>query len=274
MESQYQSAQCLYDNRAQIYDDSWHPSLARHLAKIANIKPGDKVLDLACGTGLVTFSAAATAGEKGHVTAVDVSIGMLERARAKRGAQGHTNVEFYQHDITRLDTLDALNNVSFNVISLASALVLLDHPDAAVKLWVTFLKPGGCLVLDVPSPHNLVTGLVFERIGRRLGVKIPYYRDWVKSSDSLRNVLEDAGLIVEVMEPVEQTGAEVEYIDVKDAGKLFDQEVSGLAYRELAADDTRDRARAMFSEELEKIAVDGKVKREDLVWVAVARRPT
>lgn len=88
---------------------------------------------------------------------------MLKQARAKQVAQGYTNVEFYQHDITRLDALDALNNVSFDVISLASALVLLDDPDAAVKLWVTFLKPGGCLVLDVPSPHNLVTGLALER---------------------------------------------------------------------------------------------------------------
>lgn len=99
-----------------------HPSFARHLAKIANIKPGDKILDLACGPGLVTFSAATTAGEKGHATAVDVSAGMLKQVRAKQVAQAHTNVEFYQHDMTRLDTLDALNNASFNVLSLASAL--------------------------------------------------------------------------------------------------------------------------------------------------------
>lgn len=89
----------------------------------------------------------------------------------------------------------------------------------------------------------------------------------------MRNVLEDASLVVELIEPAEQTGIGVEYIDVKGAGKLFDQEVSGEAYRELAADDTRDGARTVFLEELDKIAVDGKVKREDLVWVAVARRP-
>lgn len=95
----------------------------------------------------------------------------------------------------------------------------------------------------------------------------------MKSSDSLKNVLEDAGLVVELMEPVEQTGVGVEYMDVKDAGKLFDQEVSDEAYRGLAADDIDDRARTVFLEELKKISVDGKVKREDLVWVAVAHLP-
>lgn len=272
MEPQHDSAQRLYDARAHKYDNSCHPSFAKLVAQISNLKPGDKVLDLACGTGLVTFNAATAVGPEGHVTAVDISTGMLEQARSKQKAQNVSNVDFYQHDITGLDSLDAVHGQSFDVITLASALVLLDDPKLAIQHWAKFLKPGGCLVVDVPSPHNLVTGLLFERTGKQLGVKIPFYRDWVRSSESIKELLEEAGLVVEKVDAVEQTGAGVDYLSIADAERLFDQEIGYEAYKSLAADGVKGEAKIAFKEECEKIAVDGRIKREDLVWVAVGRR--
>lgn len=270
METQQESAQRLYDRRAPFYDDSWHPSFAAHLVAIASLSPGERVLDLACGTGLVTFNAAVAVGEHGRVIGVDISTGMLEQARSKIKFQNISNVELYQHDITRLETLKALHGQTFDVITLASALVLLDDPSSAIKKWSNLLKAGGRLVVDVLSPHNLPLGLVLERTGRRLGMKVPYYRDWVKSSDSFKTMLEQAGFRVVRLVPVGQTGALLEYMDVAAADKMFDEQIGGDAYKELA---TKREARAIFRQELDNIADDGKVKVQDLVWVAVAQKP-
>lgn len=272
METQPESAQRLYDRRAKEYNKSWHPAFAKRVVELAGLKPGEHVLDLACGTGLVTFHAAAAVGPTGHIVAVDISKGMLDEATSMKTALGATNVDIYQHDITHLEPLEAIRGASFDAITLASAFVLLEDPWAAVKHWATFLKPGGRMIVDVPSPHNLVVGLTFERVGRRLGKKIPYYRDWVKSPDSLQHLIESAGLIVENMELMGQTGAGIEYLKLEDAHGYFDAEVGGAAVNILAADDIREQARALFLEEWEKMAVDGVVKREDLVYVAIARK--
>lgn len=272
METQFEGAQRLYNRRAKVYDNSWHPSFAEHLVRIAAIRPGEHVLDLACGTGLVTFGAATVVGSQGRVTGVDASSGMLEQAKSKLRAQTTRNVDLYQHDISQLGSLEALKGQTFDVITLASALVLLDNPGTAIKSWKSFLRPGGRFVVDVLSPHNMPTGLIFERTAKRLGLRVPYYRNWVESPDSVKALLEEAGLTVSTVVHVEQTGAGVDYLDVADAETLFDKEIESEAYKVLSMDDTRDKARTVFTEEWARVAVDGKVKREDLVWVFVAER--
>lgn len=81
---QAQDAQDLYDTRAPQYDNSWHPRFSRHMIELAELRPGETVLDLACGTGLATFSASVAVGPEGCVVGVDISKGMLAEAEAKR----------------------------------------------------------------------------------------------------------------------------------------------------------------------------------------------
>lgn len=73
-----------------------------------------------------------------------------------------------------------------------------------MKQWVRCLEPGGRLVVDVATPHNLPIGMAMERTGRRLGLPTDYNRDWVRSETCLREVLEAAGLVVGNIVPVEQ----------------------------------------------------------------------
>ena len=79
---------------------------------------------------------------------------------------------------------------------LASAFALFPDPKAALKHWTKYLKPGGIITLDVTHPKNLASGNVIERVASCMWVPIPYYRQWVKSEDSLRELLEGEGLIV------------------------------------------------------------------------------
>lgn len=77
----------LYDERSTSYDNSWHPRFARHIVQLAAIQPGEAVLDLACGTGLVSFMAGDAAGPTGSVVGVDLSDGMLSEAMKRRGSE-------------------------------------------------------------------------------------------------------------------------------------------------------------------------------------------
>ncbi len=128
--SQSKAAQRIHNSRANKYNDSWHP-FANRFVLFLNLQTGWHILDLACGTGLVTFAAARSVRPSGSVTGVDVSDGMLlitrnELSRLKSQESCWENVEFYHHEITRLRELEPIRGKKFHAITCASALFLLD----------------------------------------------------------------------------------------------------------------------------------------------------
>src|SRR5438067_1544464 len=70
---------------------------------LAISKPGAHVLDIACGTGLVTFPAARAAGAAGRVVGTDLSQEMVNRATDQARALGLTHVTFQRMDAEALD---------------------------------------------------------------------------------------------------------------------------------------------------------------------------
>jgi len=78
----------LEGNAPLAYDthivDVFLQDYSRRLVEVAAIKPGDRVLDVACGTGVVTRLAANKVGSAGQVVGFDLNAGMLARARASR----------------------------------------------------------------------------------------------------------------------------------------------------------------------------------------------
>lgn len=190
------TSQRMYNARAAVYDDSWHPSFARKLLDLTTIHAGDRVLDLACGTGLVTILAAERAGKTGFVLGLDISDGMLEVAKRRCSdfIAGGT-VELCHHSITSLATLPQLANsmASFDVITCSSAFVLLNNPVAALATWAQYLKPGvGRLIFDVIPPSNQPRGIMVERAMRTFGVESPYYRAWVTGEQAVRDMVHKA----------------------------------------------------------------------------------
>lgn len=94
-------------------------------------------MDLACGTGLVTFAAARSVGPSGSVRGLDVSDGILsvarnELSRLKSQESCWENVEFFHHDITRLKELEPIRGKKFDAITCVSALFLLDSPHTSL----------------------------------------------------------------------------------------------------------------------------------------------
>jgi ubiquinone/menaquinone biosynthesis C-methylase UbiE len=78
-----------YKNEAAAGYDRAFASVSTHfvpfLLRAARIGPGMRVLDIAAGTGLAAQAAVGIVGPAGHVTAADVSVAMVEKARARLG---------------------------------------------------------------------------------------------------------------------------------------------------------------------------------------------
>jgi len=73
----------MYDSRAFIYDSSFYPRFAQHIVDSLYLQSGEKVLDLACGTELVTLPAARIVGRDGLAVGTNISSGMLGELRKK-----------------------------------------------------------------------------------------------------------------------------------------------------------------------------------------------
>src|SRR5258708_826173 len=89
----------------KLADDLFRP-MARAFVKFAGIKPGQAVLDVACGPGTATVLAARAVGPAGKVVGVDLSPGMLEAAGERLGT-----IELREMNAEALDLHDAAFDV-------------------------------------------------------------------------------------------------------------------------------------------------------------------
>ncbi|KAF2819186.1 S-adenosyl-L-methionine-dependent methyltransferase [Ophiobolus disseminans] len=266
----------FYEGRSRDYDDTWHSDFTRRFLSHIDLQPGQEVLDLACGTGLLTFKEADIVGPTGKVVGVDVTPGMIAIASRKKEQNGdkYANVSLHKGDILHLDETEALKGKTFDVITVASALVLFPDPKAAIEHWSGYLKPGGVLVTDATHPRNLVSGMVLERVARRLDLPIPYNRSWSQSESTLKHTLESAGLEVESVITVHnQAGYGKRYYDIEQWDDFFVENVivKDVA-KTFASNDIRRKAQGVYKDEWEKLAIDGKVEEIDAVFLAVARK--
>jgi ubiquinone/menaquinone biosynthesis C-methylase UbiE len=285
---QAKDAQDLYDNRAANYDASWHDRFSSHVVQLLDLKPGERVLDLACGTGLVTFKATELVGPSGHVVGVDISTGMLAQAHAKLKNLTTNNIKFYNHSITELGSLSELQERTFDAIACASALVLLPHPEAAIEQWAKYLKPGGRLITDATHPRVLLTGIVLEKVGRALNLPVPSYREPFQRPEDLETIMRAAALVDVEVTRISQLKSRDGSDDIRsflagsgqpliartytvaDAAAVFENQVGSPFGECMANEPLRSKAKALFEREWESLANDqGLLTEVDEVFVGV-----
>lgn len=111
---------------------------SREMVKRLSVISGASSLDLACGTGTITAELAKYTGEKGKITAVDISSGMIEKAKAKIG--NNRNVEFICEDMFK--ALENVKNDSIDFVTCGWA-VGYSNPPKLLKYIRRILKQNG-----------------------------------------------------------------------------------------------------------------------------------
>jgi ubiquinone/menaquinone biosynthesis C-methylase UbiE len=137
-----------WDRAAGDYERLWQAQLAdarSTLLASASLSPGQRVLDVACGTGLVAFDAARAVGESGQVLGVDISGHMVDAARERANLQRLSNVRFARMEAEQL----ALPDAGFDVALCALGLMYVPDPERALREMRRVLRPGGRAVVAV-----------------------------------------------------------------------------------------------------------------------------
>jgi SAM-dependent methyltransferase len=137
-----------WDLAVDDYARHWHALLAGvqdELLALAPPAPGSTVLDVACGTGVVTAAAARAVGPTGRVIGIDLSEQMVRSAARRLQALGHDRAEALRMDAEQL----ALPDASVDTAICALGLMYLPDPDAALREMHRVLRPGGQALLAV-----------------------------------------------------------------------------------------------------------------------------
>jgi SAM-dependent methyltransferase len=111
---------------------------------LADLRPGETVLDLGSGGGIDCFLAAREVGDTGRVTGLDMTPAMLELARKNQASLGLTNVEFVQGEMESMP----LPSDSYDVIISNCVVCLSPDKDAVFSESFRVLSPGGRIHLS------------------------------------------------------------------------------------------------------------------------------
>ena len=130
---------------------------AAQLVRFAGVRAGQKLLDVACGTGVVAVTAARAGAT---VTGLDLTPSLVERARENARIAGLT-IEWHDGDAEALP-FDA---GAFDVVLSQFGHMFAPRPAVAVSEMLRVLKPGGVLAFST-WPPELIMGRIFGLIGR------------------------------------------------------------------------------------------------------------
>jgi SAM-dependent methyltransferase len=216
---------------------------AGQLVKRSRIRAGDRVLDVACGTGVVATTAACLGA---RVTGLDLTPELLERAR-ENGRTAGVEINWQEGDVEQLPFGDA----AFDVVVSQFGHIFAPRPEVAIAEMLRVLKPGGTIAFST-WPPELFVGRMFALVASYMpppppGVSPPpQWGDPMVVRDRLGNkvmdvVFDRATMLVPALSPVhfrsftERTAGPmvklVESLAASDPAKLetFRREYDALA---------------------------------------------
>ena len=117
---------------------------ADRLVVNAKLTPGQRVLDVACGTGWATMAAARAVGNTGKVTGIDIADKLLDVAKEKTTSAGLSNAEYRMGDAEALE----FNDGCFDTVICASSIFFLRDILKALHEWHRVLKIGGTIAFS------------------------------------------------------------------------------------------------------------------------------
>jgi demethylmenaquinone methyltransferase/2-methoxy-6-polyprenyl-1,4-benzoquinol methylase len=193
-----------YDLMNDVMSLGIHRLWKRLTIELANIQPGQRVLDLAGGTGDLVMLIAPKVGPQGQVVLSDINGPMIRTGRVRlldRGIAG--NVEYVQADAERLPFPDH----SFDCVTMAFGLRNVTRKQAALESMYRVLRPGGrLLILEFSRPtallrpaYDFYSFSILPRLGQLIAGDAASYRYLAESirmhpdQNALLGMLEAAG---------------------------------------------------------------------------------
>jgi len=164
--------------------------IAADLIEVAAIQPGERVLDVACGTGVVTRMAAERVGEDGKVAGLDVNPGMLAVARSV--TPPGTSVDWHETSAEAMPLPDG----SFDVVLCQMGLQFIPDKAAALREMYRTLAPAGRVVLNLPGPTPPLFAAMAEALAEHLqpdSGKFAHVVFSLHDAHELRRLMSEAG---------------------------------------------------------------------------------
>lgn len=184
----------LFNAGASIYDSfTFLHRPAELTAEKALLLPGQKVLDIACGSGWTTMAAARIIGETGHVTGIDIADKLLDIAMQKAASNELVNITYLIGDVHKL----AFENNMYDAVLCASSLFLFNDLNEVLHESYRVLKTGGIMIFSIfeKDVFQPLIGLINEhmlRHGKKVLLQSPI--SITDSPEKCKDIFTDAGL--------------------------------------------------------------------------------
>lgn len=230
----------VFDRASSKYGEggcSFFEYFGERLVKLAGLKAGDKILDIATGKGAVLFPAAGILGSEGKAVGIDISPRMIEETQ-KRTTEGW--IELIEMDAESL----GFSNGSFDVVFCAFALFFLPNIDRALFECKRVLRPGGLLAVSTFSQRSALDQWVAER-AEELGSSKGLATVALDSKSAMRGHLEKAGF---------------KHVEFHEESKVFWHENAEEWWNSLWTHSIRSRLEQLPSQHLEKLKAEALLR--------------
>jgi ubiquinone/menaquinone biosynthesis C-methylase UbiE len=239
MASDVQETFQLSPEAAEAYEAQFVPAFfaqwVPHLIEAVSLSAGHRVLDVACGTGIVARGAADRIGSAGAVVGLDVNDAMLAVARRIR-----PDLSWMHGDAAMLPFSDA----EFDVVVSQMALMFFPNPPTALREMRRVTKPTGTVGVLIPgalsanAPYRHFVGIVTEHAGPFAGALVNSYFA-LGDRDLLAGLFSAAGLRVVAATGVvgeSRFGSVDEFVSIEVDGTPLGKRLDSAARERILAD--------------------------------------